>query len=80
MKRIEEIEKASNIVFKTKFGRRTAFIRGAQWADQHPKMDNVVEAEVMYPASSSTLQLRYKLPKDTKLKYGDKVKIMIISS
>jgi hypothetical protein len=32
----------------------------------------------MYPASSSTLQIRYKLPKDTKFKYGDKVKIEII--
>ena len=43
-----------------------------------PKERNIVEAEVMYPASSSTLQLRYKLPKDTKFKYGDKVKIEII--
>lgn len=43
-----------------------------------PKERNIVEAEVMYPASSSTLQIRYKLPKDTKFKYGDKVKIEII--
>ena len=41
-------------------------------------MKDAVEAEVMYPASSSTLQIRYKLPKNTKLKYGDKVKIIII--
>lgn len=40
-------------------------------------MKDAVEAEVMYPASSSTLQIRYKLPKNTKLKYGDKVKIII---
>lgn len=41
-------------------------------------MKDAVDAEVMYPASSSTLQIRYKLPKNTKLKYGDRVKIIII--
>ena len=37
-----------------------------------------VEAEVMYPASSKTLQVIYKLHKNTNLKYGDKVKIIIL--
>lgn len=36
---------------------------------------HTVMAEVTTPASSSFIQIRYKLPKDTKLKYGDKVEI-----
>lgn len=43
-------------------------------------MKDAVDAEVMYPASSSTLQIRYKLPKNTELKYGDRVKIIIIKT
>lgn len=30
----------------------------------------------MTPASSSFLQVRYKLPKNSLLKYGDKVKLL----
>lgn len=41
-------------------------------------MSQAVEAEVMYPASSKTLHVRYKLPKNTTLKYGDEVKIIIL--
>ena len=51
----------------------------AEWQKQQ-MMKDAVEAEVMYPASSSTLQIRYKLPKNTKLKYGDKVKIIIVKN
>lgn len=37
MSRIDEIKQASNLVFKIRLCPRTAFIRGAQWADQHPR-------------------------------------------
>lgn len=37
MSRIDGIKQASNLVFKIRLCPRTAFIRGAQWADQHPK-------------------------------------------
>ena len=37
MTRKEEIEQASNLVFKIKLCPRMAFIRGAEWADKHPR-------------------------------------------
>lgn len=49
----------------------------AEWQKQQMMKDAVV-TEVMYPASSSTLQIRYRLPKDTTLKYGDNIKIIIV--
>ncbi len=39
-------------------------------------MKKSVVGEVMTPASASFLQVRYKLPKNTPLKYGDKVKLL----
>ena len=39
-------------------------------------MKKSVVGEVMTPASSSFLQVRYKLPKNSLLKYGDKVKLL----
>ena len=37
MTRKEEREQASNLVFKIRLCPKTAFIRGAEWADRHPK-------------------------------------------
>lgn len=37
MSREEEIEQASKCVFKSKMGARTAFIRGCEYADRHPR-------------------------------------------
>jgi hypothetical protein len=45
---------------------------------QNKPKGEIVEAEVMTPASATFLQIRYKLPRDTKYQYGDKVKIMIL--
>jgi hypothetical protein len=61
----------------SEFIKKNAFKAGAEWKMQD-MIDQAVEAEVMYPASSKTLQVRYKLPKNTNLKYGDKVKIIIL--
>ena len=57
--------------------KKNAFKAGSDWK-MEDMIDQAVEAEVMYPASSKTLQVRYKLPKNTNLKYGDKVKIIIL--
>ena len=40
-------------------------------------MKKSVVGEVTIPASSSFLHVRYKLPKNSLLKYGDKVKLLI---
>jgi hypothetical protein len=45
---------------------------------QNKPKGEIVEAEVMTSASATFLQIRYKLPRDTKYQYGDKVKIMIL--
>lgn len=37
MTRKEEIEQASKLVFKIRLCPRTAFIRGAEWADRNPR-------------------------------------------
>lgn len=37
MTRKEEREQASNLVFKIRLCPRTAFIRGAEWADRNPR-------------------------------------------
>lgn len=61
----------------SKFIKKNAFKAGSHWK-MDDLMSQAVEAEVMYPSSSKTLQVRYKLPKNTTLKYGDKVKIIIL--
>lgn len=61
----------------SEFIKKNAFKAVADWK-MDDLMSHAVEAEVMYQASSKTLQVRYKLPKNTTLKYGDKVKIIIL--
>ena len=55
----------------------SAFRDGAKWYEEQI-LKRSVEAEVTAPASSAFKQIRYKLPKDTEYKVGDKVKIVIL--
>lgn len=50
---------------------------GANWRKDTFERDAVI-GEVTVPASSSFKQIRYKLPKDTEYKIGDKVKLAIL--
>ena len=56
---------------------KNAVIYGARW-QKRKMMDSAVIGEVTIPASACFLQVRYKLPKDTTLKYRDKVKLLIM--
>ncbi len=56
---------------------KNAVIYGARW-QKRKMMDCAVIGEVTIPASACFLQVRYKLPKDTTLKYRDKVKLLIM--
>lgn len=74
----EEIENAAyEYSGKMSHPMNSAFRDGAKWYEEQI-LKRSVEAEVTVPASSAFKQIRYKLPKGTEYKVGDKVKILIV--